>query len=79
MSSGKQKFVDLLQSVKLENETFPNPYYLYVPIASTIAYMVVSVFDRVLLGSSVIGSFSGYYEIGFSLGYSVIRSSIGSQ
>ena len=39
----------LLQSAKLENETFPNPYYLYFPIASTIAYMVVSMRDdRVL-------------------------------
>ena len=26
------------------NETFPNPYYLYFPITSTIAYMVVSMF-----------------------------------
>ena len=24
---------------------FPNQYYLYFPIASTIAYMVVSLFD----------------------------------
>ena len=62
-----------LQSTQLENETFPNPYYLYFPITSTIAYMVVSMFDWVLLGSSVIG----YSEIGFSLGSSVIGSSLG--
>ena len=71
--------MDLLQSAKLEKETFPNPYYLYVIIASTIAYMAVSLFDRILLGSSVIGSFLGYSEMGFSLGYSIIGSSIGSQ
>ena len=72
----KQKFVDLLQSVKPEKETFPNPYYLYVPIASTIAEMVVSMFDWILLGSSVIGFFLEYSEIGFSLGSSVIGSSL---
>ena len=55
------------------NETFSNPYYLYFSITSTIAYMVVSMFDWVLLGSSVIG----YSEIGFSLGSSVIGSSLG--
>ena len=71
--------MDLLQSAKLENEHFPNPYYLYVPIASTIAYMVVSMFDWILLGSSVIGSLLGYSEIGFSLGSSVIGSSIDPQ
>ena len=75
----KKKFVDVLQSVKLESETFPNPYYLYVPITSTIDYMVVSMFDWNLLVSSVIGSFLGYSEIGFSLGSSVIGSSIGPQ
>ena len=76
LSSRKKKFVDHLQSAKLENETFSNPYYLYFPIASTIAYIVVSIFDWVLLGSSVIGFFLGYSEIGFFLGYSVIGSSI---
>ena len=69
--------MDLLQSAKLENKTFSNPYYLYFAIASTIAYMVVSMFDRVLLGSSVIGFLLGYSEIGLSLGFSVIGSSIG--
>ena len=62
-----------LQSTQLGNETFLNPYYLYFPITSAIAYMVVSMFDWVLLGSSVIG----YSEIGFSLGSSVIGSSLG--
>ena len=71
--------MDVLQSAKLEIETFSNPYYLYVPIASTIAEMVVSMFDWILLGPSVIGSFLEYSEIGFSLGSSVIGSSIGPQ
>ena len=79
--------MDLVQSAKLENKTFPNPYYLYFPIASTLAHMVVSMFDLVLLGFSVIGSFLGYLVTGFSLGLlligtslapSVIGSSLGS-
>ena len=79
MSSRKKKFVDLIQRAKLVNETFPNPYYLYLPDTSTITYMVVSMFDWILLGVSVIGSSSGYSEIGFSLGSSVIGSFIGHQ
>ena len=70
--------MDLLQSAKLENETFWNPYYLYASIAFTIAYIVVPMFDLIFLGSSVIESFSRYSEIGFSFESSVIRSSIGS-
>ena len=53
-----------------------NQYYLYFPIASTIAYMMVSIFDWVLLGSSVIGCFLGYSVIRFSLGSLVIGSSL---
>ena len=64
--------MDLLQSAKLENETFWNPYYRYISIASTIAYMVLLMFDLIHLGSSVIRSFSRYPEIGFYLGSSVI-------
>ena len=56
-------------------------FYIYVyiifPIASTIAYMVVSMLDWVLLGSSVIGLFLEYSEIGFSLGSSLEPSVIG--
>ena len=70
--------MDLLQSAKLENETFWNPYYLYASIASTIVYIVVPMFDLIFLGSSVIESFSRYSEIGFSFESSVIGSSIGS-
>ena len=78
MSSRKNKFADPLQSTQLENETFPNPYYLYFPIASTIAYMVVSVFDWVLLGSLVIGFSLGYSVVGSSLESLVIGSSLRS-
>ena len=70
--------MDFFQSAKLENETFPNPYYLYFPIASTIAYMLVSVFDWVLLGFSEIGSSLGYSVIGSSLESLVIGSSLRS-
>ena len=74
--------MDFFQSAKLENETFPNPYYLYFPITSTIAYMLVSVFDWVFLGYSEIG-FSLWSSIGPpaivpSLEYSVIGSSLES-
>ena len=69
--------MDLLLSAELENEIFTRSYYLYFPIASTIAYMVVSVLDWVLLRSSVIGFFLGYSETEFSLGPSVIGSSLG--
>ena len=79
------------QSIQPDNEIFPNSRQVYFPTVSTIAYMVVSIFDWVLLGSSVIGSFLGYsvvgsslgsylesLVIGSSLGSSVIASSVGS-
>ena len=80
-----------LQSTQLGNKTFPNLYYLYLPITFTIAYIVVSMFHWVLLGlsvigyseielflgSSVIGSSLGHPVIGSSLGYSVVGSLLG--
>ena len=47
-------------------------------IASTIAYMVESIFDWVLLGSSVIGSSLGYSVIGSPLGAFLESLVIGS-